>query len=232
MKEGNHFNECSAVEINQVFSSLPHREIKILLWTKGSSAREKFIINHYSPENQRIYLDRPSGTTLLVNQGVLMNLEFNQMRYFSTSTLSVDENQELYLKINSKVFKGNKRANFRIDSQVIENYKITVNDLTFDGIDLSVGGISFLAPAHLIDIFQANEYQNITIRFNRHQIKIAKACKKYCITTDFFGNNQIVLKVGMQFLDLEEEKESFLFREINNALFNKLTVAGQFRDVG
>ncbi len=226
MKDGNHFNECSLKEIDDLLSSLPFKEIRILLWTKGSSQREKFVISFFSPENNRLYLDQPIENSSLLNQNVLINLEYNQMRYFSTSTLSIDEKHDYYLSINNKFFKGNKRANFRVDNQILENFKITVNDLTFDGIDLSVGGISFLAPANLADLFQANEYQNVVVQFNTHQLKIPNANRKYCARTDYFGNGQFVLKVGMQFINLESEKESFLFREINNALFGKLTKAG------
>ena len=219
----NTFQLLNRAEIQKTLLELSSYKGDILLWAKGTSSKETFRIFEFVPETLTLSLSSILKSSSLINKDVLISFESQNLQFFSTGTLTIDNAKDYFLTVSDKTYKSDKRKDFRINSEDLSFYTISIGEIKFPGFDLSAGGASFIVDEQeSIALKKQTDLQNISLSFNETTFKIPEVEIRYIKSHNNYKNNKNLFKVGLKFSSINEKFEALIFREINTAIYKKL----------
>ena len=228
MAQDNTFTKLTRVEVIQALDEILTYRGDLLLWNKGSSKKEKFRAEDFDEKTMTLMLLPVLASTNLKGKQILLTFESKNLQYFTTSTLNYDSKTDRYtLSVTNDFFKCDKRKNFRIAASDLDGLSVMIKQRSYNGFDLSVGGVSFLIPAGATIPFKVHDViDNITIIFNGHQLTTEQAEVRYLLEVKDYFHDTTNTKVGLMFTKTTDQFEATIFKEINNAIYKKLNPLG------
>ncbi|MBF0301371.1 MAG: PilZ domain-containing protein [Oligoflexia bacterium] len=190
-----------------------HSEVQI--WKKGSKNIEKFRIIDLEGDS-RIILDLIDMHTRYLNFEILLNFIYDNSQYFTTCILQINQNQEYYVDISNDLFKCEKRNSFRLKANQYNSISLIINEKTYSVQDISTGGLSLIVEEAEEEIYKKNkQFLRCILELNKIIYTIP-----LCEIVNIIPNKaHKTFKLGIKFLNLSQEDESKLCRQINNDVF-------------
>jgi hypothetical protein len=223
-----YFSPLSAIELAQIMSKACDLEIPIQMWIEGKSEAgvEKYTCAEFDQEEQRLTL-RPSSGILsklfnskFIKKKVFIKIGDEKFQFFTTSQLNFNKAEKYYwVALKSDVFRSQQRANYRLSASrhIKVQFKIA-DEMVFDGLDISAGGVSFIIGPNLKELFaKGKEFHKCTLRFNRYKYFISSA-KVAGVWAQKNGLGEPIedIKIGISFTEIDQHIEEELFKEINS----------------
>jgi hypothetical protein len=222
-----YFKEIAHEQVGAVMTALVKLRPQLILWPQGKEDdKEIFIADRFDPGCHILFL-KPEKKGLLssltrsklLNMRLLVKLESPKMTYFSTTSLSRNEETgDYFVTFNDPVFVAQRRTNYRLNASHHLVLKLTINDEVFPCLDISAGGTSFTVPKVREEQFSKGVlYKGCKLQFNRKtfllpQIMIAGVWP-YEKTRK---NTEEFIKCGVSFQNLTKETEEALFVMVNS----------------
>lgn len=121
------FTELNSQERDARFSELAKNGELLTVWIKGSTSKFFFKCKGFAPHNRLLELiPREAGQfTELDKKEVLISFFIKSLQFFFTGNFVIEHNNQTYLvKGTEKLFKFERRKNFRLSTDVTHNVKI------------------------------------------------------------------------------------------------------------
>ena len=216
------FKSLPESEINPTIRSiLTQSESQILIWKQHErkSMSEEYIIDSFVKEDRRLYFKNPSIIKSLIKSKkiggeIFFRIYLGRFFFFSTSKLDYNEAQKKYsVTLNSPIYKGQQRSNFRIITNDYVTSILTINKRDFKCIDVSSGGLCIDVDESDASYFEAGRdfYQSkLTLCEESYDLH------KISVTTKWESKkNPGKTSVGIQFTGIAGQIEEDIFKHIN-----------------
>ncbi len=222
-----YFDKVGAPELAKILGQRAKEKAEITVWCRGEEEEqaEQFAVLAYHEEAAKIELEFMGGfLTKLTgsphgNKDVLIKIPDDKIFYFTGGFLAFDKIEKTYeLTIKEDIFCSRQRTNYRLMANHYNKIQFKMNDVVYEGLDISAGGTSVLIPADQKEKFAKDTiFKDCTLRFNRLNFNIPKA--RIAGAWEQKNNAGEVLpeiKIGIAFEQLTEGTEEALFKHINS----------------
>lgn len=195
---------------------------ELLIWEKGAEKREFFNALDFIQDKNQLEVVPLQKDSDYAGKKVIINIKFADLQFFTSGTLTRRESNDRYfVDLDQKLYKCDKRKNYRLKSSDLQTVKIAINGKEYPANDVSVGGISImLKPKEASFIAVGKVYEDSKLTLNNFEIIIPKT--KVAHTFDVGTGKKAMIKVGFQFMALPDSVESKLFVQINNILYKMM----------
>jgi hypothetical protein len=198
----------------------------LTVWEKGEQEElaELYQAIDYNPNTKTLKLV-PTGNLITKITGslksgkiVLIKIPIeDKIHYFTGGQLKFHPDDLTYsLNVQQEIYKSQQRGNFRLDASNVIQIQFKIDEQVFDGIDLSVGGTSFLINESEVSRFPKGKlFQDCTLRFDRKNYHIPMAQVAGIFQVSNLDNlSNIQKKVGIAFKGLSRKIEDELYIKI------------------
>ena len=189
-----------------------------ILWKKGGEDKFKFRSFFYDEKKSRLDVFSVDKNIKLENGIVAFHFEIAQVFYFGSGKIITNtDRDECYIELDETFYKSEKRINFRISSSELISFSLIINDKEYEGMTLSVGGMSLKICPTLCEYFETDKFfTNARLVFEKKNFELPSIKAIY---SNMNNDTPKRLIVGISFIGLHENSEAQLFREINSKIY-------------
>ena len=224
-----YFSEIGQEEKVKYLYQSANQNLHAHIWQEGEDKKdlENFSIDKFDEETSSLILThKPSGILGKLsfskhrNQEVLLKVLIDPIYLFTKTYLDYDLEKNIFCtKINNSVFKGQQRANYRLEANSVIRIGFTINRNTFNAIDLSASGISFQVENNHEAFEVGQTHQNGMVSLGSKQFEISKLKIVEKEEDQWEKANDTLVKgykVAIQFTEVSKEVESNLYLTISS----------------
>ncbi len=209
-----HFIPLHETQREDILEFVAKKRINLFVWEKGKAQKELFTPYRFNSKTSLLSLLPQEKETSTENRNIIFNFEMNQIFYFGTGDISLEGEDLFVLHVDKELYKTEKRENFRIYSNK-EDFTFKFEEVSFLGNSLSTGGIGLFVTQDQVTSFTFGKaYGPAVLRFSENDFEIPIFRPLYVRK-----NHENDLILGINFLNLSEDTEARLFREINKFLY-------------
>jgi hypothetical protein len=222
-----YFSVLSRQEVELAAEEIMAEKSPVRVWPKGKSEKavEEYEISTFE-KDKLVLVVKSKGSFLsilsasgLAGKEIFVKVGQGKNQYFTVTTLQYDKDTRLYrISLAGEVYKSQQRSNYRLMANSFNNIQFKMNEIVFEGLDISAGGTSFLVDATDKELYaKEKRFGPCTLRFNRMNFDIPVA--KIAATWDQFnpdGSPSDKLKIGVAFEQLRPDVDEALFKHINS----------------
>jgi hypothetical protein len=222
-----YFDPIGFEELGRVLKGRENTDLIFTVWCKGeeNEQAEDFKLEGFNLEARRGFvefqggfLSKLTGSTH-ANKDVLIKIPDGKVFYFTTGHLHYDKIDKIYeLELNGDVYCSRQRSNYRLMANQYNSIQFKINDVVYEGLDVSAGGTSILINIADRNVFAKDAvFDGCTLRFNRMNFDIPKArIAGAWEQRDSSGELLPEIKIGIAFESLTPGTEEALFKHINS----------------
>lgn len=223
-----YFDKVGFDELSSVLGGSTKDKMQITVWSKGEEPdqAENFELVAFDKASKRMGLEFHGGGFLSkltgsshANKDVLLKIPDGKVFYFTAGHLFYDKIEKSYeLEITTDIYCSRQRQNYRLMANQYNKIQFKINEVVYDGLDVSAGGTSIMIDAKDKEAFPKDKiFDGCTLRFNRVNFNISKArIAGAWEQRDAAGNVLPQVKIGIAFEVLTSGTEEELFKHINS----------------
>ena len=219
-----YFEPISLNDAKAAFDKASAQKDYIVVWVEGQNEEiETYSIQSFNLASQTLEL-KPVGNLIsrlaiskFSGKKIYFRLGSGKLQYFAGGVLQHQSDKLGYynLKIEGSVFKSQQRSNFRLSASKLIKIRFGIpNEGTFQALDVSAGGTSFIVSSDSKDHFEKGTvFENCVLEVKGQTFTIP-SCKVAGVWK--FGTTESQLKIGISFGKLSDDTENELVKIINS----------------
>ena len=178
--EKHYFHYLKKDEINELLIHINNNKTKLILWEKGDEdSFETFETKGVTKTN--VITIGHAGSFFskftispLANKTVLLKFIVNDNLYFSTGQLHHKKGKKTYsIILGDAIYHARQRGDYRLEAGKNNDIQCKIDDVVYNGIDISAGGTSFKAPMEDEKKLTKNRiFNKCIIRLNKKKFEI------------------------------------------------------------
>lgn len=224
-----YFDKITVDEIKKSADQLISSSEEVVIWEQGKNEEhvEKFVCKSYDDQTNTFYLEQIKEGLLssfmkskYIDKEIFLRIGSGREQIFTTSSLKLHSQTGQYsVTFKNTIFKSLQRQNYRLNAD--DHNKIQVkldDDLIFDGLDISAGGMSFqISDEELENYPKGKTFKSCTIRFNKEKYGIDEitVAGSWPIKKSVEEDPDLH-KIGLSFSKMNPDIEEKLFKNINS----------------
>ncbi|OFZ36822.1 MAG: hypothetical protein A2385_09245 [Bdellovibrionales bacterium RIFOXYB1_FULL_39_21] len=191
------------------------RRINIFVWEKGHAQKDSFTPYRFNEDKSQLFVVPADKDVSLKTRDIVFNFELNQIFYFGTGAISSIGDDTFLLEVSEELYKTEKRKNFRIFTNKVDAFVLDFENKRFYGDSLSTGGIGIFVTEAQQKMFELGKvYGPAQLHFAEAKFEIPLFRPLY-----IRKNHNDAAVLGINFLNVSDETEARLFREVNKFLY-------------
>lgn len=226
------FIEINPSEIPDILEVICKNRDEITFWEKGSSkTQNKCVAYKHIGQAQMIVILKDKLSIVHENgeptsnkgQDVLFQFTYQYVNYFGQGIIKPSkhlQNKDFFLEITGKLFKNEKRSNFRLKFNSKEGCFKVGHDI-FELFDVSVGGLCLIVPSDKVNYFNNKDKikDNGVLEILEENFIIPHFKVTHIKESPDEANTYLI---GIRFHNLPEKEEAKIFRALNNKIMTDL----------
>ena len=207
-----YLNLVGEEEFAEIFNLMGAKKMTVRAWPKGEKACI-YRIEEIDLETRKLVLGRKTHGVDhdYNNQSVFIKIGQGDNQYFTHTKLHCDsQKQKYWIYLTEDLYQTQQRFDYRLQATAFNEIRFKIETDDFEGVDVSLGGVSFLVPKNMSERFgKGLVFHNCTLKVDQEEFEIpyAKVARTW--------EEEETIKVGVSFKLASETK---LFQIINLAI--------------
>lgn len=216
-----YFTQLSVAETTTLINEICSQKLIIQVWPEGGSEKniEEYTFQKFDEEKKLVFLKSKGllkliTTSKLAGKKIFAKFQIDEDSYFTHAKLNFSPETSLYnIPSEITIYKTVQRKDYRLDAGPHTKIKLKVSEnVVLDCNDISAGGTSFTTTKDKKPHYPKGKiFENCILRLNTEIFEIPKVKIMSHIEKD--GKEEV--KIGMAFLDLDEDSDIKLCKMIN-----------------